>query len=392
MSLFLASCLLFGLVLVELVLIRYTMDEQVPWLEIINNLNSGHILFWVCRGFELMAFKWVLEHLSIGWVGEWPVVLQWIFTIFAWDFCFYVLHFTHHKVPFLWSFHSVHHEGEHYSLSLGIRNAWFSSLTQFPFFVVLAILGIPMGVYLVVSSAHFFIQFWNHNRVLKDKKSWLDHVLVTPAVHHVHHAKNPEYMDKNCGGTFAIWDKLFGTYQAELPDVPIQLGIHEHVKAENPFWVNSIPILKWLKMPALIGVFERKSVLRLNEFFVAMGGFLLFGLLLFYVKMEPEWPGWRLSVLFALVFFGTIANGGLGEGKAWATWLWVVLTTVGSGVVVAVLNLKELWHLALFFGFAMHGIVTLGLQIYQTRRFAQHRRGSKPRRRFTGQLIPQNAR
>lgn len=377
MSLFLATSLLFALVLIELALIRFAMRERIPWLEVINNLNSGHILFWVCRGFELMAFKWVLSHFSMGWVGEWPVAVQWAFTFFAWDFCFYVLHWTHHKVPFLWSLHSVHHEGEHYSLSLGIRNAWFSSLTQFPFFVVLALLGVPLGVYLAVSSVHYFVQFWNHNRVLKDKKSWLDHVLVTPAVHHVHHAKNPEYMDKNCGGTFAIWDKIFGTYQAELPGVPIELGVHGHVKAENPFWVNAIPILKWLKMPVIIDFFERKSTYHLNGLFVAMGGFLLFGLLLFYVKMEPEWPVWKLSVLFALVFFGTLANGGLAEGKAWASWAWGLLTTVGGGVVVAVLGIKEPWQLGLFFGLAIHGIFALVQQNTKPARSSNPRRPLK---------------
>lgn len=364
MSLFLATFLLFLLVLIELVLIRYTMKEQVPWLEVINNLNAGHILFWVCRGFELMAFKWVLEHLSTGWVDGWPVVWQWIFTIFAWDFCFYVLHFTHHKVPFLWSFHSVHHEGEHYSLSLGIRNSWFSSLTQFPFFVVLAVLGVPLGVYLAVSSVHYFIQFYNHNRVLKDKKSWLDHVLVTPAVHHIHHAKNPEYVDKNCGGTFAIWDKIFGTYQQELPGVEIELGTHETVKAENPFWVNSIPLFRWLKMPAVIGFFQQNSPRRFNDFFVAIGGFLLFGLLLFYISVEPAWSNWKLTGLFLLVFLGTIANGGMAEGKAWGTWVWILLTTVGSGLLVVVLDLEGALPLALLFCFAMHGVaVALGVLV-----------------------------
>lgn len=384
MSLFLATSLLFGLVLVELVFVRYAMDERIPWLEIINNLNSGHILFWVLRGFELLAFQWVLTHWSLDWMASWPVAVQWVFTIFAWDFCFYVLHWTHHKLPFLWSLHSVHHEGEHYSLSLGIRNAWLSSLTALPFFILLAVLGVPLGIYLVVSSTHYFIQFWNHNRVLKDKKSWIDHVLVTPAVHHLHHAKNPEYMDKNCGGTFAIWDKIFGTYQQELPNVPIELGVHDHLKAENPFWVNVIPILKWLKMPAVIGFFERNSPHRFNDFFVAMGGFLLFGLLLFYVKMEPEWAFWKLAFLFALVFLSTLANGGMAEGKTWGMWFWVFLTTGGSGLVVFLLEVNEPWQLMLFFSFAMHGIVTLAGNLNQ------RRSGSKPRRRLT-QIIAHNA-
>ena len=77
MSLFLATSLLFVLVLVELAILKFSMNEQIPWREVISNLNSGHILFWIFRGFELMAFQWVFGHFSLGWVVAWPVGLQW---------------------------------------------------------------------------------------------------------------------------------------------------------------------------------------------------------------------------------------------------------------------------------------------------------------------------
>src|SRR5258708_22822339 len=49
------------------------------------------------------------------------------------------------------------------------------------------------------------------------KLGWLEYVLVTPSHHRVHHASNPKYLDKNMGMFLIIWDKLFGTFQPELP-------------------------------------------------------------------------------------------------------------------------------------------------------------------------------
>ena len=138
-NLFLAILLLLLLVLVEILYIKYIEKEPIPWREIIFNLNSSHIMTWVGRGIELISFDFVLRHAGLGLVTELPVMAQWIFTLFAWDLCFYWMHIWHHKFPFLWAVHVVHHEGEHFSLSLGIRNSWYSSLTALPFFLPLAI-------------------------------------------------------------------------------------------------------------------------------------------------------------------------------------------------------------------------------------------------------------
>lgn len=358
MNLFYATCLLFSMVLLELLAIRYVLKENIPWNEIISNLNAGHILFWVFRGFELMAFQYVLQHFSVQWVAAWPVVGQWVFAFLVWDLCFYWLHYTHHKISFLWNIHAVHHEGEHFSLSLGIRNAWFSSLTQFPFFVGLAILGVPLEIYLVVSSVHYFIQFYNHSRVGL-KKNWLDAVFVTPHHHRIHHAMNPEYLDKNCGGTFVFWDKIFGTYQSEIEGVEVKLGIHAPVGLDNPFWANILPLFRYLGLSGLLAHGRARKAYRFNDFFVAIGGFLLFGLLLLYIYQEPFWPAGKLAIFFTFVFVGTIANGGLVEGKPWGVWLWVFTAIGFNAGLIPVLELRDPLQMGLLVLFALHGGLVL---------------------------------
>ncbi|MCL4038959.1 sterol desaturase family protein, partial [Escherichia coli] len=69
-------------------------------------------------------------------------------------------------------------------LSLGVRNSWYSSLTSIPFFMLLAMLGVPLQVFLAVSIIHYSWQFFNHN-ALTPKLGWLEKVLITPSHHRV---------------------------------------------------------------------------------------------------------------------------------------------------------------------------------------------------------------
>ncbi|MET0759748.1 MAG: sterol desaturase, partial [Flavobacterium sp.] len=67
---------------------------------------------------------------------------------------------------------------------------------------------------------------------------FLEHILVTPSHHRVHHAINPEYLDKNHSQIFIIWDKLFGTFQEELETVPTVFGITRPAQTWNPIRIN----------------------------------------------------------------------------------------------------------------------------------------------------------
>jgi hypothetical protein len=100
-----------------------------------------------------------------------------------------------------------------------------------------AILGIPGQVIAMVTPVHFFLQFWYHT-VHIGKLGFLEKIIVTPSHHRVHHAINPIYLDKNHGQIFIIWDKLFGTFQEELDEVPPVYGITRPMKTWNPIRIN----------------------------------------------------------------------------------------------------------------------------------------------------------
>jgi hypothetical protein len=82
-----------------------------------------------------------------------------------------------------------------------------------------------------------FLQFWYHTKHIK-KIGFLENILVSPSHHRVHHAINPEYMDKNHSQIFIFWDKLFGTFQEELETVPPVFGITRPAQTWNPFRIN----------------------------------------------------------------------------------------------------------------------------------------------------------
>ena len=318
-------------VVAELLFLRARRGHAVPWRDVVSNLGSGHILMWLLRGIEIAVYAWVLAHLSLGWAQSWPPLVRWSIAVLAWDLGFYWMHRMHHALPALWSVHVIHHEGEHFNLSLGIRNAWLSSLTTLPFTTIpLALIGIPLPVFVVVSTVHYTVQFYNHNGIV-GRSGWLERFFVTPAHHRVHHGHNPEYRDRNFGGTFLIWDRVFGSFQPELPGVPVRFGVSQPTGSTNPFWANVAPLLRYarLRVPRLVRDTTPKA---LPDVAIGIGGVLLFCLAAYYVHRDGTWPPGGQAVFFLQIFLSTLALGGMSDERAWGLPCWIGLG--GAGLVV----------------------------------------------------------
>ena len=321
MTLILPSILLLVMVAIEAFVLRVVQRKEVPWHQLVFNLNSGHTIMWLFRGIEIAVFHAVSERFSFGWVEGWSPVAQFVLALLFWDFCFYWMHRMHHKFGMLWAVHVVHHEGDHFSLSLGIRNSWYSSLTSIPFFLILALVGIPLEVFIAVGAIHYFVQFYNHNGLVK-KSGFLEHIMVTPSHHRVHHGKNAPYLDRNFGGTLVFWDKMFGTFQAELEEVPVQFGTDDHVKTDNIFWANNLPWLKLLgvKLPEL-----KSTTHRLVGVWTWTAGLLSFAILLMYIHAEVAWPMLDRNLLLGYGALAAITVGGLSEGRSWGKVGWTAI-------------------------------------------------------------------
>jgi hypothetical protein len=130
----------------------------------------------------------------------------------------------------------VHHSSEEYNLTTALRQTSGGFFT-FVFFLPLAVLGIEPYVLITVGSVNLVYQFWVHTRHIKTL-GFAEWFLVTPSNHRVHHAQNALYLDKNYGGVFIVWDRLFGTFQAESSEETPIYGVRKALKSWNPIWAN----------------------------------------------------------------------------------------------------------------------------------------------------------
>ena len=185
---------------------------------------AGRVYGWVQQ--DLAILEWTLS----GWVS---LVVAFV----AYDFCYYWFHRISHERRIFWAAHVAHHQSEEYNLTTALRQTSTGFLLGWLFYVPCFLLGMPADVFVTVASANLIYQFWVHTRFVRTLGP-LEYVLVTPMNHRVHHARNPEYIDRNYGGFFILWDRLFGTYKAQDRRVPIDYGITRGLNSWNPLWAN----------------------------------------------------------------------------------------------------------------------------------------------------------
>jgi sterol desaturase/sphingolipid hydroxylase (fatty acid hydroxylase superfamily) len=186
--------------------------------------------------FIILSYPFFLKHLSVTTVAS--GILTYVIAFMALDFAGYWVHRLQHVTNFFWNGHIVHHSSEEFNLACALRQSISSIVKTFAIFLLpAALLGVPATVIGVVAPLHLFAQFWYHTQHI-NKMGFLEKIIVTPSHHRVHHAINKEYIDKNYGQIFIFWDKWFGTFQEELPNVPPVYGITRPVRTWNPIKIN----------------------------------------------------------------------------------------------------------------------------------------------------------
>lgn len=193
-------------------------------------------------GLTIITYGWLVERISIFRIED--TILTYIIAFLVVDFQGYWVHRWCHKINFFWNYHIIHHSSEEFNLSCALRQSISNFINFFTFLLIpAALVGVPAEVIAIVAPLHLFLQYWYHTRLI-NKMGFLENIIVTPSHHRVHHAINKEYMDKNLGQIFIFWDKLFGTYQKELDDVPPVYGVTRPVRTWNPIRINFIHL--WL--------------------------------------------------------------------------------------------------------------------------------------------------
>jgi sterol desaturase/sphingolipid hydroxylase (fatty acid hydroxylase superfamily) len=244
----------FLLIGLELLFARLGKTRLYRLPDAVANINCGIVqqvggVFLKTAVFGL--YWWVFENVRLWDVPD--TWWTWILLFVAVDCCYYWFHRYAHEISLLWGTHVVHHQSEEYNLSVALRQSLFQSVFSTFFYLPLALIGFSPAVFLVVSTWQTLYQFWIHTRLIGKLPAWFEWVFNTPSHHRVHHGINPQYIDKNHGGTLIVFDRLFGTFQEE--EEAVVYGVTTPLNSWNPLWANVDYYVQfwrdWARMPGL---------------------------------------------------------------------------------------------------------------------------------------------
>jgi alkylglycerol monooxygenase len=223
----------------------YKGKDTFRTMDMISSLSSGitnTVKDVLGLSIAIIGYSWLVNHIALVHLSS--SIWLYVIAFFALDLTGYLTHRIDHEYNFFWNSHIVHHSSEEFNLACALRQSISVFVRIFTIFLLpAALLGVPASVIAIVAPIHLFAQFWYHTQHI-DRMGFLEKIIVTPSHHRVHHAINKEYIDKNYGQIFIFWDKWFGTFQQELPDVKPVYGITRPVQTWNPIKINFMHL--WL--------------------------------------------------------------------------------------------------------------------------------------------------
>ncbi|MEH6570162.1 MAG: sterol desaturase family protein [Halioglobus sp.] len=203
----------------------------------IGTVQGFYFYLYQFRAFEISALL--------------PLWAQWLLAFVAIDFVFYWYHRASHSTRGLWAIHMNHHSSEEMNFVVAFRQAWLGPLSKIPFFLSLPLLGLDPSITMVAGVAATLWGVWGHTQII-GKLGPVEWLFNTPSHHRVHHGTNVQYIDKNYGNLFIIWDRMFATFEPE--NETVVYGLTKNVNTFNPFVIT---IMGWQTLLADIKVAPR---------------------------------------------------------------------------------------------------------------------------------------
>lgn len=221
---------------IEIVVSFYQKRQYYEKKETIGSILVGIgnlIVNFALKGLLMMPIIWIYN-----WV-PWRMEFSWwtfLPCYIIYDFASYWAHRISHEQRFWWATHVVHHSGETYNLTTSFRLSWVQNL-KIVFFLPVMLFGFHPIIFFITNQLAVLFQFWVHTEYIKKLPKWVEYIFATPSNHRVHHGSQEQYIDKNYGATFIIFDRIFGTYEPEVEKV--RYGITTNIpNKSNPFFIN----------------------------------------------------------------------------------------------------------------------------------------------------------
>jgi sterol desaturase/sphingolipid hydroxylase (fatty acid hydroxylase superfamily) len=232
------------IILIELLLqgkgSRYSWKESIASLAVFIGQHLINLAMKIVLSGVFM-FQWEHRLFTIALDHWWGILLLFL----GIEFFYYWHHRIAHRVRWFWATHAVHHSTRFFNLSASYRLGWTGGISgNFIFLLPLIWLGFHPIAVAGGFALNLIYQFWIHTEIIP-KLGFLEWVLNTPSHHRVHHASNPEYIDRNFGGVLIIFDRLFGTFAEEKKTISPQYGLTHNLNSYNPF---KIVFHSWIEL------------------------------------------------------------------------------------------------------------------------------------------------
>ncbi len=263
-TLFVLPLLLILAAAAEGVYLQHVRRQQYDWRAFLASLGDALGRFLINRvvGFGIAG-------VAFGVVAKFRIATipmdrwwSWLALLLGLEFCYYWMHRADHRVQWLWATHAVHHSTNAYNLSAAYRLGWTSGISGGAlFFAPLVLIGFPVQAVLIAAALNLLYQFWLHTELVP-RLGPLEWILNTPSHHRVHHARNPEYIDRNFGGVLIVFDRLFGTFSEEHSQTRLDYGLVHRVTSYNPLRIATHGWLSiWRQLKSAGGIRHAARVL-----------------------------------------------------------------------------------------------------------------------------------
>lgn len=186
-------------------------------------MASAFVVNILTKAGTFMLLQYFYVHYRVFQISN--TFIYWVVLILAQDFLYWLLHYTGHYVRFFWAMHVTHHSSAHFNLTTGFRSTVFEPLYRVFFYLPLALIGFNA---FDILFAYLITQIYGnivHTQIVGKLHPIFEYIFVTPSHHRVHHASNLRYLDKNMGMVLILWDRMFGTFQEEIPEEDIIYGL-----------------------------------------------------------------------------------------------------------------------------------------------------------------------
>ncbi|HZX59202.1 MAG TPA: sterol desaturase family protein [Mucilaginibacter sp.] len=198
---------------------------------------------YVLNAFIGRVISFAMVGLCIGLFAKYAIfktTFTWYWFIYGyiiWEFAHFIYHFLAHKVRILWCLHSTHHAPESMNLSVTYAHffleAPYADIIRTTICILLGVNPAMLFVIMFIDGTWGAFIHIGENLANDARFGFLGKIVLTPSFHRVHHARNPGYMDTNYCNLLNIWDRVFGTYQPEDRNMPIEYGITRPMKKNS---------------------------------------------------------------------------------------------------------------------------------------------------------------